>query len=816
MNEFSQTEIATAELLSPAIARYLNILKKPAQSAHDELRLFRHTRWIQSSINTLLKNKSARVICAEWSFAADEIIQKAWDLSPCKEHSIAVFALGKLGARELNLSSDIDIVFVSQNEPTPVEFAAVRNFISILTSSTEFGFCFRVDTDLKPGGPLAPLISSLKQYEDYYWTYGATWERLALVRLREIAGNSQTINALKEIVNKFVYRRFTDFTFLDDLKKLRSQIRFHNSEKKDEVHLKLSSGGIRDIELFIHALQVIHGGKEPAVRTQNTTMATESLIKFKRFNEEELTSLINSYWYYRELENYIQAINDSQTYSWTEANGKNELFEFRVRAAKVVATVESLLGKSLVQPLLPESEDEINSWLQDLKYSDYSIKSKIPELLALTAISTRTFADEDLRKRVLRIFIETLSSVALDRDLGISLLYDFFRSTRAKAGFFSLLLHETRLIKELCFLFGCSPYLGGILNSRPELLDSYIYRAQPAKILENRIDSEQFYDDLVEKKLLNKIIYANQFLQKKEITELTHEMSLNADEICLSLLYNMLIQHAGTPIDILALGKWGSRELGLHSDLDFIFVTETPPTEVDFKFARRFLSRLTEAHKGGSLFEIDFRLRPSGKAGPVIVCLHDLIEYIKQTNEPWERQSYLRARSIKNNHIADNIIRDACILNGLSNQDLYSLNDIKIKIQHPSTNDRLELKSDAGGLLDIELAVQTEILFSQLKLSASSTSEIIIELGKNKLTEISWKESSAKLSENYLFLRFIEQLNHLVSQHPAAYVSTAEVEVTRIAKLLNLSTEVLIKKIRNTLFENQLILKTVDRRQPQK
>lgn len=808
-HDYSPNELESSATTSTAVRQYLDLVKVPPPDKISEIRIHRNSVWLECALSVLNKKNHPRVVCSYWSHIADEIVQKVWALSGCDQFKMALFALGKWGSFELNLSSDIDVIFVSSENPTQEEFSAVKKFIQLLSEKSEFGFCFRVDTDLKPGGRLAPIISSLKQLEDYYWSSGATWERLALVRLRSVVGDSQVIAQAKETIDKFVFRRHIDYALLEDLKHLRTQIHNHQAQKVSaHLNLKLSPGGIRDIELFIHALQVIHGGKNKLLRTTSTTEAAELLIKENRHNEKDLQYLIDTYWYLRHLENYVQALGDRQTHEWDMAVHGELPNDFQSRVEKVNSIVEDIIGKPSQQQMLPTHEEELLVWVKSLNYDDTSSQQKICELVQLTTLSTKTYYDEEMRLKVLRIFITKIAETALDKNLAISLLVDFFKSTRAKAGFFSFLIHEERLINELSILFGCSPYLGGILAARPELLDSYIYRAQAplSPALENALE------DLAERKLLNEIITANQFLLKPNIEQLCSSLTTSADEICLLLLDLLKKEYGASELQFLALGKWGGKEMGFKSDLDFIMFTPDSPTATDQKIARRILSRLTEQHKGGNIFAVDMRLRPTGKAGPILVSNEQLLSYITQNAEPWERQSYLRARVVGDSSIDfARSVHQACCGKKLTLEELQQLLKIRNSLIKPSEID-LEIKYDHGGLIDVEFAVQIAILTERNAIDATDTLSMIRHLENGHPR---WAKMGRILATNYEFLRKIEQYYQLATLHPSTALNKNDSGFLRVAKLLNTSPDELNEKILNVLCKNSDILKSLDLRQVQ-
>jgi glutamate-ammonia-ligase adenylyltransferase len=263
-------------------------------------------------------------------------------------------------------------------------------------------------------------------------------------------------------------------------------------------------------------------------------------------------------------------------------------------------------------------------------------------------------------------------------------------------------------------------------------------------------------------------------------------------------------------LSILALGKWGSRELGLKSDLDFIFVTSETASEDSQKVARRFLSRLTEAHRGGSIYQTDMRLRPTGKSGPLIVSIESLVDYLKTRAEPWERQSYLRARFI--GATPENFtekIHFACYSRQLTPADLLGLSKIRNQLISQRANE-VDLKYAPGGLMDVEMAVQIEILCTQDPCPANDTAGMLEHL---HTCNAQWQHAALKIKNNYLYLRQIEQLHQLVSQHSGAFISSENENFLRLSKTARLSPTELLETLDYKLKQNDELLKRLDRRQ---
>lgn len=799
-------QVSTLSSDFTAIQRYSKLLHSSAQSESGKLRLIRHRYWLQAALASIFDHDSTENICRFWSQKADELIKTAWQLSGLDQENITLVALGKLGAQELNLSSDIDIMLISEKPATTNELQKYKVFHSLLSEVNEYGFCFRVDTNLRPGGRLGPLISSVQQLEDYYWTQGATWERLSLIRIRPICGNKQLINEILKITSKFTYRKFLDYTLFYELKNLRTRIQDQYPANTNVFNLKLSPGGIRDIELFVHALQVIHGGRSPQIRTSSTSHAIINLVREKVLPAGDGDFLLSTYWFYRNLENHAQLINDQQTYLWS-FNFPSE--KFKIVQDKIIDF--SLKTNDLVSDLIgPVQEPEIKipfklkdqlSWLEKLGFDSESLAPAWIDLISQTAKSSRGQKDEQARLTFLSLFIHELALINNDKNLGLSLLVDFVKSIRAKASFFTLLNREPKLIRDLVAIFSSSPYLGGIIASRPELVDSFIYRQQTLE----QNDFSQLLEDLTERRLLSEIICAGQFIQHNSIQELTSNLSDTADEISLALLKKIKIDYPKSNINLLCLGKWGGRELGLRSDLDFIFITPNAPNEYDHKVAKRFLSRLSDQHRGGQLYNYDLRLRPSGTSGPLLVNTESLLEYIKKKASAWERQSYLKARPLMPTSFN---VQSTIIETEITSHDLSELKKIRKQLNKKNTDTIINLKFAPGGLIDIEFAAQIAVLEKKILIDGTSTTAMI-----KKLLEIDskWVQfGGTQLLQTYNSLRVFEQLLQIKSSYSGSEINLQSDSTRRLADSLKIDSLNLKQQICNQLEASHKILKNLD------
>jgi [glutamine synthetase] adenylyltransferase / [glutamine synthetase]-adenylyl-L-tyrosine phosphorylase len=474
--------------------------------------------------------------------------------------------------------------------------------------------------------------------------------------------------------------------------------------------------------------------------------------------------------------------------------------EVRARMHAVDKIVSSLLGKVDIESArLPADEAAQLAWLKELGFSDAAIASSWQPLMKSTALSHKNDRDERARQEFLYSFVTELArNTALDRDLGLNLLVDFVKATRAKASFFTLLLRTPGLIQDLARIFCLSPYLGSIVASRPELLDHFILQVDETWLEE----LEPLLQQMTERKLLTELWAANQFLDDKDLTSMFTRITATADSICAQLLKQLQREFPESQIEIIALGKWAGLELGLRSDLDFIFVTPSQPNENDFKVARRFISRLTDPSNSGSLYDLDLRLRPSGQSGPLLVAVDKLFEYWHDAAKPWERQAYLRARPLR---AALALKKELLVEKPLSAEELSELKEIRVKLLRRPTEETIDIKYAPGGLLDIEFVSQTALLAERLSTPATSTLGMIEALSHHSL---SWKRAAADISTAYLQLRKFEQILQLSSAQKTGEVRKAT--LARPAALMEFTADAAWEHLQELLEGSRDKLNAID------
>ena len=564
------------------------------------------------------------------------------------EADFTVLAMGKFGGCELNFSSDIDLIYCyscDQGETTGiVDGDAVHNRIHLhqyfvklgekinqaMHQVTADGFVFRVDLRLRPEGRSGEIASSLRATESYYEHWGQSWERSAMLKARPVAGSLDFGWRLLQNLEPFIYRRYLDYTMIDDLKVMKQKID-HNltREREGELNLKLGRGGIREIEFFIQALQIIHAGKHPALREKNSLRALCLLQSHGLIDADTTVILSEAYTFLRTVEHRIQVVQERQTH-----NLPTDEIEFE-RLGRRCGYIDS----SEFRQVLESYRQEVEAIYHDLFYTSEEEAEAVPAevtylfdpaaepaelqellktkgfddpvgaydtLLALRDGPPRHPLSPQARRHFNRLAPLLLCEVIAlpEPDMAFRNLERFLGALRARATFFALLAENRPLIKLLVSLFGTSQFLSRILIQHPGTLDFLvaIQDSDPEKArdrLESDLDKHLERASDYEEKLDALRHFHNEELLRVALCDLRGDLSVQQSPGQLSLLAEICLQQAtdmarqellaryGLPtcqdangneqeaaFAIVALGKLGGREINYHSDLDIIFIYE--------------------------------------------------------------------------------------------------------------------------------------------------------------------------------------------------------------------------------------------------
>jgi glutamate-ammonia-ligase adenylyltransferase len=617
-------------------------------------------------------------------------------------------AMGKLGARELNFSSDVDLMYVysadgeTGGESRLAHFAYFAKLAELVTEaigkSTEDGVVFRVDLNLRPDGRNGPIVNSVRAAELYYQSFGRSWERSALVKARPAAGDLQVGEDLLRLLEPFVWRRSLDTEVITEIQAMKARIDARaGAEGRDD--LKLGRGGIREAEFFVTALQLLHGGRLPEVRERAMLEALDRLLYAGVVPARDRDGLADAYLFLRRAEHRVQMVDARQTQRMPPAGergalaramgfSQEERFEAQLAAHRdrVSALFGGLLGTGTGEwaldpelALLADAQVEDDERRQALALKR-GLADPDRALAAIDVLARRRtpFAPTGDPAAAVALLAEVLATP--DPDQALSHLADFAAALPSPEPYFRLLGQHRRLTRLLLSLFGTSDFLSKRFLRHPELLETLV-REDPVALAKGRaafgleiderlsqVPSGLGPDDELEGRLAALRRYKNEEVLRIAVHDIAGALPLASVVEQLTDLAEALIARAlllaeeearargkmpPSRLCVVAMGKLGGRELGYHSDLDLIFLYRGGPNAEYAKLAQRFLSFLQVPLREGFLYKCDTRLRPSGNQGALVSSAEGFARYhLGAEGTPqvrshlWERQALLRARCV--------------------------------------------------------------------------------------------------------------------------------------------------------------------------
>jgi glutamate-ammonia-ligase adenylyltransferase len=598
-----------------------------------------------------------------------------------------VLAMGKLGARELNFSSDVDLIYVyghdgdTGGERPVTHFAYYAKLAEHVTEAiakpTEDGFVFRVDLNLRPDGQNGPIVNSLHAAELYYQTFGRSWERNALVKARPGAGDLAVGDELLQALDPFIWRRSLDLTVVQEIQAMKARIDARaGAEGADD--LKLGNGGIREAEFFVSALQLLHGGRAEtkALRERAVLPALDRLLFAGIVPAKDRDELADAYLFLRRAEHRVQMLEGAQTHrlpprgerGWlarsmgysTEADFVAVLDGHRARVARLF---DGLLGTGTgAVPLDPDLALLADPQVERERRVEIAARRGLVDpdrvLAAIDAMSRRRTPFSPLGDPAAAVALLSDVLGTPDPDQALSHLSDFAAALRNVEPYFKMLSEHRRVGRLLLMLFGTSDFLSKRFLRHPELIDMLLREDQivlskdPATFrreLDERLaafDPGLAPDDLLERQLGELRRYKNEEILRIAIHDIAGTIDLpsvsgqltDLAEACLERCLSLAeLEAAGKGVAppgrlcVIGMGKLGGRELGYHSDLDLIFLYPgsgaTAGHERYPRLAQRFMSFLQMPLREGRLYQIDTRLRPSGNQGALVIGAEAFTRY---------------------------------------------------------------------------------------------------------------------------------------------------------------------------------------------
>jgi glutamate-ammonia-ligase adenylyltransferase len=563
---------------------------------------------------------------------------------------LTVFGMGKFGGRELNFSSDIDLIFFyssDQGETSGIADGAgeMHGRISLhsffvrqaemvtkaISQVTEDGFVFRVDLGLRPEGKGGDMAISARSAEVYYELWGQSWERAAMLKARPVAGSIQLGEFLLKQLEPFIHRKHLDYTLIEDMMAMKKKIDASLArEREGEYNIKLGRGGIREIEFFIQALQLVYAGKKPELRERNSLKALDILMKAGLVSKPDYDALSRAYRFLRTVEHRIQVVQERQTHNlpkkdeeflalarrtgFYEENAA-ELFKQELEAHRsAVSSIYGALFLSSDEKMKEEIEpgiyhffdrnadpDLLKDMLAERRFRD--VESGYAHLLLLRDGPPRAKLTERVRRTLEKIGPPLLQEIfaSPDPDMALTNLERFLCALGSRSSFYALLAENREVLKLIVSLFGMSEFLSKIFIVHPELLDSMVARTfassykemqamelELADLLSRAADFEEQLDILRRYRHEEFLrIGMNDIYGKLGQTEIALQLTSLA-EVSLAAACRIARQELsrfGTPsyhdpdgtekeasFAVIGMGKLGGHELNYHSDLDIIYI----------------------------------------------------------------------------------------------------------------------------------------------------------------------------------------------------------------------------------------------------
>ncbi len=688
-----------------------------------------------------------------------------------------VLAMGKLGARELNYSSDIDLILLFDADRTQYRgkhsaqaffTGLAHELVRMMAERTGEGYVFRTDLRLRPDPGSTPPAVSLRAALTYYESAGQNWERAALIKARPAAGDLDAGKAFLAELRPFLWRKFLDFAAIQDIHSIKRQINAHRGGARIAVEghdIKVGRGGIREIEFFAQTQQLIWGGRKPELRIAGTLDALGALAAVDLISTEAQERLTEAYHFLRKLEHRLQMIDDAQTHrvptepeavhrvailmGFATAEGFAQALTTQLTAVEHVymRLFEEAPSLSAAGNLVftgTEDDPETLKTLGELGFTEPSTVSAI--IRGWHHGRYRATRSQRARELLTELVPGLLAAFGAspNPDAAFTRFDTFLSRLPAGVQFFSLFYNNPRILSLVAEIMGAGSRLADAVARRPILLDAVLTgdfferpptRAVLAAELNASLDGAAHYEEMLD--LARRWVGERKF--KIGVQLLRHWLNgessgaafADVAETAIDCLLPRAIAEferghgkvAGGELIVLALGKLGSREMTITSDLDLILIYDAPdtvessdgprPLHVATYYARlsqRFINALTALTSEGGLYEVDMRLRPSGHSGPAASSFAAFRRYHVEAAWTWEHMALTRAR----------IVAGSARLAGAARAEIQWVltrpREMKLALEVDDMRRRIaeehrepgfwDVKHRPGGMLDIEFIAQ--------------------------------------------------------------------------------------------------------------
>jgi [glutamine synthetase] adenylyltransferase / [glutamine synthetase]-adenylyl-L-tyrosine phosphorylase len=740
--------------------------------------------WPVMRVTAALTQAAEAAIGAAVRFLLNQAIAggKLNPIDPARpEHGcgLIVLAMGKMGACELNYSSDIDLIILfdpnapalaPDSEAAPFYLRLARALVKLLQERTGDGYVFRVDLRLRPDPASTQIAVSTESALAYYESAGQTWERAAMIKARPCAGDLDRGNAFLKDIAPFVWRKYFDFAAVADVHAMKRQIhvyRGHDEIAVEGHNVKLGRGGIREIEFFAQTQQLIAGGRNPALRARETLATLATLAAGGWISAGARRDLDAAYLFLRQVEHRLQMVADEQTHTLPTEPDELDRFArflgFPDRDAFAHVLLGHLRKVQAHYARLFEDTPVVAARRHELVFApDSDSRETLDKLVEMgfnrpldVSAAVRRWRGGEyraLRGEFARSHLAELIPVLLDElsrsenpDRALIALDRFLAGLSGGAQLISLLRQNPDFVALLTLILGTAPRLADIVAQHPQVMDGLIdpafFAALPdaaqlnAQLAASLGDSATYEDFLDRVRLFGQehmFLIGARILSGTLTAGQASEAFARLADVLVCALHraveqNFVVTHGrlvGQESAILAMGKLGGREMTANSDLDLIIVYDFDERHPESDGARplyggqyfarltqRVINALTVQTNHGSLYQVDMRLRPSGRSGPLATKLDSFQNYQENEAWTWEHMALTRARVVSASPDfrtrVERVIHET--LRRRRDPDLVAGDVVEMRraiAVEKGDKQRWDLKYAAGGLVDLEFIAQ--------------------------------------------------------------------------------------------------------------
>ncbi|SHK22403.1 glutamine-synthetase adenylyltransferase [Thermocrinis minervae] len=809
----------------------------------ERLAYYRHRELMRLLSKEILGTAKLEDILHEYSELPDAMLECAYERALSeytekygkpleengKEVTGCIIALGKLGSYELNYYSDIDLMFIHSSDNGQAGKLTLNEFFSkvfqkvftLMNTVTPEGKPYEVDLDLRPFGRSGPISMSVRSAELYYESYGRVWERFALLRARFCAGDKELYEVFeREVKNPFVFRKSIDYKVIEEIKLLKAQILAQSKKRVlNKVDVKTGEGGIREVEFAVQALVLLLGGKNPFLRESNTFRAIWKLNQKGIFSNEQTVILEKAYEFLRRLEHTIQMFRCTQTHSFSPNDVdalaflmglSREEFErtFRYYTSEVSKVFEGIMPEErpkeldpIQQAILTEDENLAREVL-----SAYGFKNPLRAYSILVSYihgKEGVILSSEEKKKFIELLPSLIKNMSMSTDPDETLInFDkFFSNPTGRKVVLSPAKEDVN--QKLCKVFSLSSYLSNLISRNPDLVEDVL------TLYQDFPEEEKLTEEFEKYKQTLNLSPENLFRRFKKVWEVRialvyllkkdHRYKKLMDFFAsLTMLADFLLKKAYQFLELdgillLSLGKYGSAELSIGSDLDLVFVSSQVDYELTKK-AQNFVRFLTTHTSEGYLYDVDFRLRPMGTKGELLPPLEFYREYFRNTARTWERLAWTRCRYVVGPEYLkeemEKLLTEFLFEKPVGKKEREEIKQMRhmLEGQAKKGKDLIDLKFSPGGLLDGEFIIQYYIILEGLR-------EPSMIRACQKLME---KHSILKdVYQKYMFLRLVETRLRLSKERAGSVLHRQDLQ--RLASSLGMDVDEFSEELFNTL-----------------